>query len=138
MSDLETIYIYASDNDKIQNLLDHKNDKNTFDEKEILSNGLDGTANFEDDGYLVLGISYDSGWKAYVDGKEADIEPISDVFTGIKLEKGTHKIHIYYEVPGYKLGLKITILSLAITIIILAIEIKSNKKKLLLTRKNER
>ena len=121
MSDLEKIYIYASDNDKIQNLLDHKNDKNKFDEKEILSNGLDGTANFENDGYLVLGISYDSGWKAYVDGKEADIEPISDVFTGIKLEKGTHKIHIYYEVPGYKLGLKITILSLAITIIIIAI-----------------
>ena len=138
MSDLEKIYIYASDNDKIQNLLDHKNDKNKFDEKEILSNGLDGTANFENDGYLVLGISYDSGWKAYVDGKEADIGPISDVFTGIKLEKGTHKIHIYYEVPGYKLGLKITILSLAITIIIIAIEIESNKKKLLLTRKNER
>ena len=121
-SDLESIYIYASDNDKIQEILNKKQDRNKFENVEILSNGLNGVANFDDDGYLVFNISYDDGWKIYIDGNEVEKEDISDAFLGVKVDKGNHNIHIYYEVPGYKIGLVISILSLTFTFIIIRLE----------------
>ena len=136
-SKLDTINIYASKNNKIQQILDKVKENNTFENIEILSNGLNANANFEQNGYLVFNISYDDGWQVYVDGKLAEKEAITGAFLGVKLDKGVHDIHIYYEVPGYSLGLKITILSCIVTIIITIIEIRrQNKRKI--RRKNEK
>ena len=124
--DLGTIFIYASDNDKIQEVLDEKEDKNKIQNVKILSNGLDADANFEDDGFLAFNISFDEGWQVYVDGKLEEKEAISDTFLGVRLSKGTHQIHLYYEVPGYKIGLEITIFSLLVLIGIFVFEIRKN------------
>ena len=91
---LELIYIYVSDNEKIQEVLDNKDKRNYFSDIKINKNGLTGTANFEDDGYLVFGIAYDDCWEIYVDGKKADKEAIADCFLGVKLKKGVHNVEI--------------------------------------------
>lgn len=89
----ELVYIYVSDNEKIQQTLNRMS-TNRFELQEIKKNGLTGTANFKDDGYLCLSIAYDKCWKIYVDGKETDTKVIAGAFLGVKLEKGVHKVEL--------------------------------------------
>ena len=90
---LEQLYLYASNNSEIQKSLDSMK-TNTFENIKINTNGLIGTANFKDDGYLTFGIAYDDCWKIFVDGKEYKKEAIAGAFLGVKLNKGIHKIEI--------------------------------------------
>lgn len=88
---LDLLYIYASENEAIQDVLDKK-DFNSFKDIQINKNGLTGIADFKDDGYLTFAIAYDGCWKIYVDGKEAQTEAIAGCFLGVRLKKGIHKI----------------------------------------------
>lgn len=124
---LDEIYIYASNNEKIQNALDVKDKNGTFDIDKILPNGLKGTAKFCQNGYLAFNISYDNGWHIFVDGKEEKTEAISNTFIGVKLDEGEHDIYMYYEAPGYKIGKIITIFSAILTIAIIVFEEKRNR-----------
>ena len=90
---LENLYLYVSDNEKIQNLLDSKKDNNFYGVK-INKNGLEGRASFKDEGYLVFPIAYDNCWDIYVDGEKISKEAIAGCFLGTKLKKGTHNIKI--------------------------------------------
>ena len=90
---LELLYIYVSDNEEIQKVLDNKNE-NYFSDVEINKNGLTGTAVFKDDGYLVFSIAYDNCWDIYVDGKKVEKEAIAGCFLGVKLEEGEHDVKI--------------------------------------------
>ena len=88
---LDLLYIYVSNNEEIQKVLDNReNIKNI----EIKKNGLTGITNFKEDGYLVLSIAYDKCWKVYVDGKETKTEAIANAFLGVKVKKGKHNIEI--------------------------------------------
>ena len=90
---LDLLYIYASNNEEIQNTLDSKK-QNYFENVQINKNGLTGTAHFKDDGYLTFGIAYDKCWDVFVDGKKKEKEAIAGCFLGIKLKKGIHKVEI--------------------------------------------
>ena len=90
---LDLLYIYASNNEEIQNTLDSKK-QNYFENVQINKNGLTGTAHFKDDGYLTFGIAYDKCWYVFVDGKKTEKEAIAGCFLGIKLKKGIHKVEI--------------------------------------------
>ena len=90
---LDLLYIYVSDNEKIAQALESRN-KNCFKDVKINKNGLTGIAEFKDDGYLVLGIAYDDCWHIYIDGKELKKEAIAGCFLGVKLEKGIHNVEI--------------------------------------------
>ena len=85
------LYIYASENEAIQDVLDKK-DFNSFKDIQINKHGLTGIADLKDDGFLTFGIAYDDCWKIYVDGKEAQTEAIAGSFLGVRLKKGIHKI----------------------------------------------
>ena len=93
----DLLFIYASDNERIQTRL-NKKDKNTFENIQINRNGLKGLADFKDDGYLVFSISYDKCWDIYVDGKKAQKEAIAGCFLGVKLTKGIHNIEMKAEI----------------------------------------
>lgn len=99
---LELLYIYVSNNEEIQKVLDSKN-KNNFNNVKIKKHGITGTANFLDDGYLVFTISYDNCWKIYVDGKEEEKEAVDGCFLGVKLKRGTHNIEIKAGFSNYLL-----------------------------------
>ena len=88
---LDLLYIYASENEAIQDVLDKK-DFNSFKDIQINKHGLTGIADLKDDGFLTFGIAYDDCWKIYVDGKEAQTEAIAGSFLGVRLKKGIHKI----------------------------------------------
>jgi len=64
-------------------------------------------------GYLVLSEIYYPGWKAKVDGEEVPILPGNYLFRVIPLEKGDHEVHLYFVSWSFRVGLLITILTLA-------------------------
>ena len=94
---LDMIYIYVSNNEEIQNTLDRRK-QNYFENVKINKNGLTGTANFKDEGYLTFGIAYDNCWDIYVDGKKIEKEAIAGAFLGVKLKKGIHNVEIKAEI----------------------------------------
>lgn len=89
---LDLLYIYVSDNDKIQNVLDNKSKYNYFYDVKIKNDGLSGKVNFQDDGYLVFSIAYDDLWDVYVDGEKIETEAIAGTFLGVEIEKGVHEV----------------------------------------------
>ncbi|WP_278287236.1 YfhO family protein [Cellulosilyticum ruminicola] len=63
---------------------------------------------------LMTSILYDPGWRIKVDGKKQDILAIQNALLGCRLSPGTHHIILYYEVPGFKIGLCISLFTLVI------------------------
>ena len=75
---------------------------------------------------LYTSIPYDEGWTLKVDGKDHDYIKILNGFIGVDLEEGQHTIEFKYKLPGFKVGLSISIISL---IILVCIGIYNYKKK---------
>jgi hypothetical protein len=64
-------------------------------------------------GYLILSeISY-PGWKATVDGEETDILQGNFLFRVIPLQKGEHEVHMFYVSWPFRIGLIVSLLTLA-------------------------
>ncbi len=91
-----------------------------------LNTSFDFDLTLEQDGYLATTIPYDIGFKIFVDDQEVEVEKVNDMYIGAPLSSGTHHIHITYNIPGQKLGLLITTISIIITIIIYR---KENKQQ---------
>lgn len=72
----------------------------------------------EDAKLFMTSILYDKGWYIKVDGKKQETVAIQGALLGSVLDKGTHNIVLYYEAPGFKLGLLISLGTLAIIVCI--------------------
>lgn len=92
---------------------------------------IEGTIDVKEDGVFYTSISYDKGWKAYVDGEEVEITPICDALVAFKLSSGHHDIKLKYCPAGFPLGLTVTLVSIAlyVGIILLSTKLKSKKEK---------
>ena len=75
---------------------------------------------------LYTSIPYDEGWTLKVDGKDCEYIKILNGFIGVELEEGQHNIEFKYKLPGFKVGLSISIISL---IALVCIGIYNYKKK---------
>lgn len=60
------------------------------------------------DGLLVVSNGYDPGWKAWIDGKRADVLPADHALQAVALPAGEHTVELRYETPGMRAGLAIT------------------------------
>lgn len=52
------------------------------------------------DGFLIFSEKYYPGWKAYVDGADAEIVKYSDIFMAVKIPQGRHTVIFMYK-PSY-------------------------------------
>lgn len=68
-------------------------------------------------GYLVLTDAYYPGWGALVDGRPAKIERADYYFRAVYLEEGEHTIEFVYAPLSFKVGVAISLASLALVII---------------------
>lgn len=73
---------------------------------------------------LVLSDQFDEGWHAKIDNQKTDIIKANFLLRAIKIPAGNHNIVFYYWPASFDLGLKISILSLFILIIVMLISIK--------------
>lgn len=62
--------------------------------------------------WLMFSFPYDAGWKVSIDGKEAETAKGAGLLLMAQIPEGEHQIRLYYEVPGLKAGLLITVVSI--------------------------
>lgn len=58
-----------------------------------------------DSTFVVVLQSFDSGWKAYVDGNPATIHPTDAMFMGVQVPAGSHVLHLVYQPESVTVGL---------------------------------
>lgn len=96
-------------------------------------NYIKGTVVSNTDGVLYTSIPYDKGWSVYIDGEKVqkdDILKIGQAMLGVNISRGSHTVEFEYNAPGLSLGIKISLFSLII-LLILAFLNKRRRKPLL-------
>lgn len=74
-----------------------------------LKNAFTADITADKDMYVMFSVASDNnGWKAYVDGKEAEIKVVDGGFMAVKVTEGTHDIRFEYFTPGLKIGLAVS------------------------------
>ncbi len=83
------------------------------------NNTVTGDITVSQDKMLVITLPFQSGWTAYVDGEETDIQRVNYQYMGINLPAGTHSIRLHYQLPGLKIAFVITLSSLFLFVLLI-------------------
>ncbi len=77
-------------------------------------------------------ISYDDGWRVYVDGKKTKTYKLANAYLGFDVPPGEHEVKLIYYPKGMKTGILISTISFIILMLYLFFDgkqmIKNNKK----------
>ncbi|MCL1828444.1 MAG: YfhO family protein [Oscillospiraceae bacterium] len=87
--------------------------RNTMELTEFKETRVAGHIAAEKDGLLFTSIPYEKGWRARVDGEEAEIITVGGSMAALRLETGEHEIEFTYRSYGLPAGLLISVCSLA-------------------------
>ena len=88
-----------------------------------------GSITMPEDGYFVTSYPYQSGYRAYVDGKAQEIEKVNTAFVGFPLEAGTHEIRLTYEPPLQKAGMVLSAVGWLIWLGMLISQVRRSKEE---------
>ena len=70
-------------------------------------------------GTVLTTIPYDSGWSVKIDGEKAEGHAWEDAFLSFEVPEGSHEIELQYVPPGFRLGLAISAVGIAISLFLL-------------------
>ena len=73
-----------------------------------------GTLNVQEPGVLLLSTSYDAGWQISLNGEKQAFEALDDGLIVLPVDPGSHVLEMRYTPPWFKLGLVISLGSLAL------------------------
>jgi uncharacterized membrane protein YfhO len=99
-----------------------KNNLDTFNPTKIDGDYINGDINVTKDGYFIMQIPYDKGFKIKVDNKIVKYMDINNGILGFKIKKGYHKINIEYIAPYKNISLKISLIGFIILLIYIIME----------------
>lgn len=119
--DISDIQFYVVDYADVSDLATTV-DKFIVDKHRTVNDTIVGNIDSKSDGYFVLSIPYDKGFKIYVDSKLVDYEKVNTSFIGFKINKGHHNIRVVYEAPFKKIGLIGSISGLVMYIVVIILE----------------
>ena len=123
---IKEVQVYSCNMDNFEGVYENLS-SNTIENTEYKDGYLKGDVTVTDNKTLLYtSIPYDEVWTLKVDGKDYDYIKILNGFIGVDLEEGQHTIEFKYKLPGFKVGLSISIISL---IILVCIGIYNYKKK---------
>ena len=57
---------------------------------------VSGTVSADETGVLAINAPYSSGWHCRIDGQEADVLHVSELFPGVVVQPGQHQVEFYY------------------------------------------
>ena len=100
--------------------------QSTFNCTESSDTKIKGTINVKEDGLFYTSFAYDKGWKAYVDGKEVEITPVSNSLIAFKLAAGEHEIELKFFPKGLTEGIIIAVSAMLIFLLAIIIDKKYN------------
>ena len=110
-SSMTNIYVYKYNDAVMQQVLAKVGDL-YYDVTKFDGTTVQGNINASKDGIMYTSIPYYKGWKAYVDGEQADIIKIGNALCGVKLSSGSHTVEFKYFPYGLKLGLIISMIGI--------------------------
>jgi hypothetical protein len=64
-------------------------------------------------GLLVVCEGFDPGWRAWVDGRPAEVTSADWLLLGVPVPEGRHTVRLEYTPPGFRAGLFLSLLALA-------------------------
>ena len=128
---LETEYEYFVFNQDIFDEFMAVASENQMENVVIDNNRITGTTHYKENGYTLLSIPYDDGWRAYIDSVEVDVLVPYDTFIMFETPAGDHEIELVYERANIKTGIYGTLAFILVAILVRTIETlyKRNKKK---------
>lgn len=97
-----------------KNKLNIKENIDEFEIKYIDTETIKGNIDVRENGYFILKIPYDEGFKIKVNNKKTNYELINDAFIGFEIEKGNHEIEITYKPKLLKEGKILSLIGLAL------------------------
>ena len=98
--------------------------KNVLKTTTVTDTAIKGTVTADKDGLLYTSIPYQTGWRAKVDGKDADITVLGGSMCGIELTAGEHTVEIYYIPVNFLMGLGVSAIGLAVFMLLIAVASK--------------
>ena len=101
---------------------------NSLDITKWSSGYIEGNITASEDGFTFTSLVYDEAWSVKVDGKEVETHALQDGLMYFDITEGSHKVEIEYNVPGFSLGLGITIITVAALAVWCIFRLKNNKQ----------
>ena len=77
---------------------------------------------------LLFTIPFDEGWTCLIDGKEAEIKKVLDVFMAVDAPEGTHTYEMRFMPSGMKVGMILSAIALLTTLCFVLIDALRRKK----------
>lgn len=104
-------YFYYLDMDVFEAVIQELRDKEM--DTEVFEDGyVKGSYTADQEGYLLLTIPYDEGWKAYVNGQQVEITDGANALSVIQVQEGKNQIELKYILPGVKEGVLLSVLGI--------------------------
>lgn len=120
---VKDISVYCQPMEKLDEYVQQRKEASLQNVQEGI-NTISGTIETQKDQLLVLSIPYQNGWSAYVDGQKTEIRKVNIMYTGLHIKPGTHTVELKYEMPGMRISIIVTMVSLVIFIVALVIRRK--------------
>ena len=98
--------------------------ENMLEQVNISENKISGTIALNKEKVLCLSVPYSSGWRCFIDGKEAELLQGNIMYMGVLVPEGTHRVELQYETPYLKAGLLISIVGFGLFVLFLVFEKK--------------
>lgn len=121
-------YFYYLDMDVFEEVIQELKSKEMS--TEIFEDGyVKGQYNSDQDGYLLLTIPYDDGWRAYVNGQQVEITDGANALSVIPVNEGENEIELKYSVPGWKTGAALSAAGILLFVGICQLERHGKRKR---------
>lgn len=88
---------------------------------------IKGSITAKEDGIMFTSISWEPGWKVYVDGERVEPVELADALIGVPVSAGTHTIEMKFFPKGMAAGIVLSLLGAATLVVIWFYEKKNNK-----------
>lgn len=111
-------WVYYIDTDAFEKAYNKLCDSGIYNVTQHTDTYIKGTVNMGNDEILYTSISYDSGWKAYVDGTEVKTYALDDALICLETGKGEHTVEFKYTPQGLKTGIIISALTVGIILLV--------------------
>ncbi|MBU0569676.1 YfhO family protein [Candidatus Micrarchaeota archaeon] len=92
-------------------------------------NEVETRVNSSSDAFLFLSESYYPGWKAFVDDEQVEIQRVNYLFQAITVPAGKHRIRFIYDPLSFRIGSRVTLVTLVFLIGLVLYEQKIDKSK---------
>jgi uncharacterized membrane protein YfhO len=129
---LDESFVYYIDTEVLNEVFSKIQSEQLIIDEEYKDDDISGKiTTLKDNRTILTTIPYDSGWEVYVDGKRVETTEALNALVSFEIdEAGTHDIRFLYRPVTFKVGIVISLTSIAIFIAIIILENRLKKIRL--------